>query len=65
VYPLIEDSLLKLGDYGKLTLPTVLGVDPWFVIVPFVIIVSGILFLMDRNRQAKRQGYANKVNPQH
>jgi hypothetical protein len=37
VYPLIEDSLLKLGDYGKLTFPTVLGVDPWFVIVPFVI----------------------------
>ena len=48
VYPLIEDSLLKLGDYGKLTFPAVVGVDPWFIIVPFVIIVNGILFLMDR-----------------
>ena len=48
VYPLIQDNFLKLGDYGKLTFPTMLGVDPWFVIVPFVIIVSGILFLMER-----------------
>ena len=48
MYPLIQDNFLKLGDYGKLTFPTMLGVDPWFVIVPFVIIVSGILFLMER-----------------
>ena len=45
---MIQDNFLKLGDYGKLTFPTVLGVDPWLVIVPFVIIVSGILFLMER-----------------
>jgi hypothetical protein len=48
VYPFIQDNLLKLGDYGKLTIPTVLGLDPWFVIVPFAIIVSGILVWMDR-----------------
>jgi uncharacterized protein len=48
VYPLIENNLLKLGDYGKLTLPTVLDIDPWFVIVPFTIIVSGILLWMDQ-----------------
>jgi len=47
-YPLIQDNLLKLGDYGKLTMPTLLGVDPWLVIVPFVIVVSGILLWMDR-----------------
>jgi uncharacterized protein len=48
VYPLIENNLLKLGDYGKLTLPTVLDIDPWFVIVPFTIVVSGILLWMDQ-----------------
>ncbi len=48
VYPLIENNLLKLGDYGKLTFPTVLGIDPWFVIVPFAIIVIGVLLGMDR-----------------
>ena len=45
---MIENNLLKLGDYGKLTLPTVLGVNPWIVIVPFTIIVSGILLWMDQ-----------------
>ncbi|HEX6174691.1 MAG TPA: hypothetical protein VF089_11805 [Candidatus Binatia bacterium] len=48
VYPLIENNLLQLGDYGKLTFPTVLGIDPWFVIVPFAIIVIGVLLGMDR-----------------
>jgi hypothetical protein len=48
LYPFIQDNLLKLGDYGKLTFPTVLGVNPWFVIVPFAIIVSGILLWMDQ-----------------
>ena len=48
VYPSIQDNLLKLGDYGKLTIPTALGVDPWLVIVPFAIIVSGILLAMDQ-----------------
>ena len=48
VYPLIENNLLKLGDYGKLTLPTVLDIDPWFVSVQFTIVVSGILLLMDQ-----------------
>ena len=48
VYPLIQDNLLKLGDHGKLTIPTVLGVDSWVVIVAFAIIVSGILLWMDQ-----------------
>jgi Sulphur transport len=47
-YPLIQDNLLNLGDYGKLTTPTLLGVDPLLVIVPFAIVVSGILLWMDR-----------------
>jgi uncharacterized protein len=48
VYPFIQDNLLKLGDYGKLTIPAALGVDPWLVIVPFAIMVSGILLAMDQ-----------------
>jgi hypothetical protein len=48
IYPLIQDNLLKLGDFGKLTIPTVLGVNPWFVIIPFTVIVSGILLWMDQ-----------------
>jgi hypothetical protein len=48
VYSLIENNLLQPGDYSKLTIPTVLGVNPWYVIVPFAIIVRGILLWMDQ-----------------
>jgi len=27
VYPLIQNSLLKMGNYGKLTIPSMLGVN--------------------------------------
>jgi len=50
VYPFIENNLLKLGDYGKLTIPSLLGVGPWYVIVPFVIVVTGVLTLLNRKR---------------
>jgi uncharacterized protein len=41
VYPILKVSVLTWGDYGKITLPQVLGVNHWFVIVPFII--AGIL----------------------
>lgn len=47
VYPFVQNDFLKLGDYGKLTVPTLLGVDPWIVIIPFATIVLGILYWMD------------------
>ena len=53
VYPLIQDNLLKLGDYGKLTIPSLIGVDPWLVIVPLAIVVSGVLLWTDRLDKGK------------
>ena len=35
--PLMKTTVLKWGDFGKITLPQVLGVNHWVVIVPFVI----------------------------
>jgi hypothetical protein len=43
VYPFIQNNLLKLGDYGKLTLPTALDVNPWIVIVPVAIVMGAVL----------------------
>jgi len=48
VYPFIQDNFLKLGDYGKLTVPALLEVGPWYVIVPLVIAVIGFLIWLDR-----------------
>ena len=48
VYPFIQNNLLKLGDYGKLTIPSLVGTDPWPVIVPFVLVFGAVLFLVER-----------------
>lgn len=47
VYPLIQNNFLKMGDYGKLTVPTLLDMNPWLVIVPVVIILGGSLVWLD------------------
>lgn len=48
VYPLIQNNFLKLGDYGKLTVPGLLEVNPWFVIAPAVVLFGAFLGWVDR-----------------
>lgn len=48
IYPLIQNNLMKAGDYGKLTFPALLGVTPWLVIVPVVLAFGGFLVWVDR-----------------
>ncbi len=48
VYPLIQDNLLKTGVYGKLTLPGLLGINHWLVIVPLVVVLGAFLVWLDR-----------------
>lgn len=35
-YPYLKTSVLTWGDYGKITIPQVLGINHWFIIIPFV-----------------------------
>lgn len=37
IYPVLKTSVLTWGDFGKITLPQVLGVNPWIIIVLFLI----------------------------
>lgn len=37
-YPFMKETILKIGDYGKITLPEVLGVNHWFIIIPFIVL---------------------------
>lgn len=37
-YPYLQKTVLTWGNYGKITIPQVLGVSHWFVIIPFVIL---------------------------
>ena len=53
VYPFIQNNFLKTGDYGKLTIPTLLQVNAWSVIVPVVIVMGGFLVWLDRSSQRR------------
>jgi hypothetical protein len=35
-YPLMKMTVLKWGNYGKITIPQVLGINHWFVIIGFL-----------------------------
>jgi len=48
VYPLIVTNLLQVGAYGKLTLPTLVAVHHWAVILPVVVVLGGFLLWIDR-----------------
>ena len=37
-YPYLKSTVLTWGDYGKITIPQVLGVNHWIVIIPFIIL---------------------------
>jgi len=41
-FPTMKATVLTWGNFGKITLPQVLGINHWLVIVP---IVAGALFL--------------------
>lgn len=41
-YPFLKTTVLTWGNYGKITIPQVLGINHWFVIVVFA---AGILYL--------------------
>ena len=37
-YPMVKKTLLTMGDYGKITIPEVLGVNHWIVIAVFLVL---------------------------
>jgi len=39
-YPALKNTVLQWGDYGKITIPQVLGVNHWIII--FILIVIGL-----------------------
>ena len=48
LYPKVERPVLLLGDFGKVTLPEVLKVNAWVVVIPAVAILVGVLLLLER-----------------
>jgi hypothetical protein len=47
VYPKLRDGILKKGDFGNLTLPKLLKVNDWIVIIPLSGLLILLLYLME------------------
>jgi hypothetical protein len=47
-YPNLKTGILKKGDFGNLTLPRLLKVNDWIVIIPLSGLLILLLYLMER-----------------
>jgi uncharacterized membrane protein YedE/YeeE len=47
-YPLVKATILTWGNYGKITIPTALGVGPWPVIAVITALFLGIFWLFEK-----------------
>lgn len=48
LYPRLEAGVLHKGDFGELTLPQLLKVNPWTVVIPAVFVLAGFLLVLEK-----------------
>lgn len=49
VYPRLEKSILNKGSFGERTLPEILNICPWRVILVIELLVLGLFFWLERS----------------
>ena len=47
-YPKIQKPILTKGDFGELTLPKLLKVNPWMVVLPVAILLTALLITIEK-----------------
>jgi len=47
-FPLLKKTVLTWGDFGKITLPQVLGVNHWIIIFIFIIGGSALFYWFEK-----------------
>ncbi|PKO02649.1 MAG: YeeE/YedE family protein [Chloroflexi bacterium HGW-Chloroflexi-5] len=47
VYPKLRKGILTKGDYGDITLPRLLKVNDWFVVIPAAILILLVLYWIE------------------
>ena len=52
VYPFLKKTILTFGDYGKLTMPQIVGINHWFIIP--ILILSVLIFFLWIERKYSR-----------
>ena len=53
-FNVLEPAALALGDWGKLTVPTLLGLSPWLVIGAMAVLVPLALWLIQSYESAQK-----------
>lgn len=46
-YPTLERTILNRGSFGELTLPQLMKVHPWWVVIPLAIMIVVLLALLE------------------
>ncbi len=49
-YPQIKANILILGNFGKMTLPTVLGINHWIVIIVLIALFIGLFAWFEKKK---------------
>ncbi len=47
IYPKLMDTILNKGDFGMVTLPELLKVNAWLVVIPVALIITGLLWWLE------------------
>ena len=48
-FPKLEKSILSRGDFGEMTWPQLIKVNPWLIIIPVVIGITALLFWIEKS----------------
>lgn len=48
IYPKAQKVILNKGDFGELTLPQLLKVNAWVIVIPLVILLTALLFWIEK-----------------
>jgi len=46
-YPRLELTVLSIGDFGERTIPQMMKVNPWVIVIPAAILLSLVLFVIE------------------
>jgi hypothetical protein len=47
LYPKVRNGILKAGDFGDVTLPKLLKISDWAVVIPAAVLIVAVLFWME------------------
>lgn len=62
VFPYLSMTVLTWGNYGKITVPQVLGVNHWPVIFGVAIVFLGLLYFLEQCEKKSRYSLSNRIS---